>query len=146
MSELQNGRLEVHSYSSYDDTFPQFKAEALRNALCETLATFPDSVKVCDAFERSRTWMFFSLPLEDVFRLLTGVHDVVQSKAFDKNLSLFLPKATAVRMHVGGLPSLSLRPIRRIDGDWSNTGQPSLFPDMKATFSCADHRVRISST
>ena len=118
--------MEVHS--SYDDTFPQFKAEALRNALCETLATFPDSVKVCDAFERSRTWMFFSLPLDDVFRLLTGVLDVVQSKAFDKNLSLFLPKATAVRMLVGGLPSLSLRPIRRIDGDWSNTGAAIAIP------------------
>ena len=48
-------RIAVEVHSSYDDTFPQFKAEALRNALCETLATFPDSVKVCDAFERSRT-------------------------------------------------------------------------------------------
>ena len=115
-------------HSSYDDTFAQVKAEALQKVLCETLHIPFDSVKIRNAFERSETWVLFVLPLDVVFRLMTGVLDVIHSKAIDKNLSLFLPRVTAVRMHVGGLPSLSLRPIRRIDGDWSNTGAAIAIP------------------
>ena len=115
-------------HSSYDNTFAQVKAEALQKVLCETLHISFDSVKICNAFERSETWVLFLLPLDVVFRLMTGVLDIIQSKGIDRNLSLFLPKVTAVRMYVGGLPSLPLRSIRRIDGDWSNTGAAIAIP------------------
>ena len=115
-------------HSSYDNTSAQVKARALQMVLSKTLDMSSDLVKICDAFERSTTWISISLPLEFVFRLMTGVLDVFQSKALDRNLSLFLPKSTSARMHVGGLPSLSLRPIRHIDGDWSNTGAAIAIP------------------
>ena len=115
-------------HSSYDNTSAQVKAKALKMVLSTTLDTSSDSVKICDAFEGSTTWISISLPLEFVFKLMTSVLDVFQSKALDRNLSLFLPKSTSARMHVGGLPSLSLRPIRHLGGDWSNTGAAIAIP------------------
>ena len=114
--------------TSCDDASAEDKAKCLRDALCQALDTSPSLVEIRDTFERSGTWVVLSMPLESVFGLLCGVLDVTLSKAFDRNLWRLFPKATAARMHVGGLPSLSLRPIRRIDGDWSNTGAAIAIP------------------
>jgi hypothetical protein len=94
-------------------------AEILKNSLCQSLGITADAVTVRGAIEKDETWVFLRMPLDSIFNLMCLMIDPTQSTKWGKKSCRVLPEARGSRIHIGGLRSLSLHPITRLDGDWS---------------------------
>ena len=94
-------------------------AEILRSTLCQSLSIPTDAVTVRGVVEKDGTWVFLRMPLESIFSLMSVMVDPTQSTKWSKKLCRVLPEARGSRIDIGGLRSLSLLPISRLEGDWS---------------------------